>query len=184
MNDGGLGQRVRFLRRQRKMSLGRLAASTGLTKSYLSKVERGVSVPSISTAMKVAAAFDVRVGQLFGEAASDDSICVVRRNERPRFMRNGSGAGYNYESIAAKRAYKSMEPFVMRPPAAFEGTAFFTHTGEELIYVLAGRMEVEFVDRKVQLGAGDAIYFDAHVPHRSRSLGKKLAEALVVVTSS
>lgn len=177
----GIGGRIRFMRRQRGMSLDQLAAAANLTKSYLSKIERGISVPSIATALKVAASFKVTVGQLLGEEQGDESICVVRRADRKPFIRDGSASGYNYEMVAAPKRFKTMEPFIMRPPLKFQGDRFFEHVGEEFIFVLSGAMEVQFSNRRITLKAGDAIYFDSHLPHRSRSLGRKPAEALVVV---
>lgn len=177
----GIGSRIRFIRQQRRMTLEQLAAAAGLTKSYLSKVERGISVPSISTALKVAASFAMSIGELFGEEQNADSICVVRRKDRKSFMREGSPAGYNYQAIAAAKPFKSMEPFIMRPPAQFQDGRMFQHRGEEFIFVLEGTMEIQFVRRRITLRAGDAIYFDSYLPHRSRSLGGKPAEALVVV---
>jgi transcriptional regulator with XRE-family HTH domain len=171
------------MRHQRRISLDQLAAATGLTKSYLSKVERGLSVPSISTALKLASSFKMSVGQLLGEEQHAESICVVLKKDRKSFMRAGSPVGYNYQAIAAAMPFKSMEPFIMRPPLKFQDDRMFQHVGEEFIFVLDGAMEIEFAKRRVTLRAGDAIYFDSHLAHRSRSIGDKPAEALVVVRS-
>lgn len=179
----GIGDRIRFMRQQRGMTLDQLAETAGLTKSYLSKIERGISVPSIATALKVAGSFGVSVGQLLGEEQSNESLCVVRRNKRKPFMRHGSTSGYNYEMVAAPKRFKTMEPFIMRPPFEFETDQFFEHVGEEFIFVLSGTIQFELPNRRIVLKAGDAIYFDSHLPHRSRSLGRKAAETLVVVTS-
>jgi transcriptional regulator with XRE-family HTH domain len=175
-----LAARIAFLRKQRALTLDDLAASSGLTKSYLSKVERGLSVPSISTAIKLAASFDLSVGQLLGEDQYDDAISVVRRTRRPSFMRAGSASGYDYEMLAAGKRFKTMEPFVMRPPPAFQDARRFEHAGQEMMFVLSGKIELEFGGRKYVLNTGDCAYFDAHVPHRTRSLNKA-ARALVVV---
>lgn len=180
-NPEGLGARIRFLRHQRRISLDHLAAATGLTKSYISKVERGLSVPSISTALKLAGSFNMSIGQLLGEEQHAESICVVRKKDRKSFMREGGPAGYNYQAIAASMPFKSMEPFIMRPPLEFQGDRMFQHVGEEFIFVLQGTMEIEFARRRITLRDGDAIYFDSHLAHRSRSLGGEPAEALVVV---
>lgn len=178
-----LGGRVRALRQQRNMTLDQLAEATGLTKSYLSKVERGLSVPSISTALKVAGAFGMSVGQLIGQEQDPTAICVTRRGDRQSFMRRGSDTGYDYEAMAGSKPFKSMEPFIMRPPLEFQDSRMFHHSGEEFIYVLSGVLEIQFAKRRVTLHSGDSIYFDAHLPHRSRSVGGEVAEALVVVKS-
>lgn len=76
-----------------------------------------------------------------------------------------------------------MTPFVRRPPfRVMDGADFVTHSGEELVFVINGEMEVVFSDKSIKLQAGGSLYFDASVPHRSRSLGENLAEALVVVS--
>lgn len=177
-----LAARIAFLRRQRGLTLDQLASTTGLTKSYLSKLERGLSVPSISTAMRLAQSFDLSVGQLLGENQYADAISIVRRAERPSFMRNGSASGYDYELLAGNKRFKSMEPYIMRPPLEFQDDRRFEHAGQEMIFVISGVIELEYGSASHILHAGDCAYFDAHLAHRSRSLGPAIAEALVVVT--
>jgi transcriptional regulator with XRE-family HTH domain len=169
------------MRRQRAMTLERLAAASGLTKSFLSKIERGLTVPSISTAMKLAESFGITVSQLLGEDHDADAVCVVRRGERRAFMRAGSASGYNYELVAGGKRFKRMEPYIMTPPLAFQDDRLFEHVGEEFMFVLAGRVEVTVSGRRIALAEGDALYFDSHLPHRTRSLGRKNAKVLVVV---
>jgi transcriptional regulator with XRE-family HTH domain len=178
----GIGARIRFLRRQRDMTLDQLSNTSNLTKSYVSKVERGLSVPSISTAMKIAESFNITVSQLLGEDGYEGAISIVRKNERPSFMRDGSSTGYDYEMIAAPKKFKSMEPFIMKPPLQFQDKRLFEHSGEELIFVLSGSVEVEVSGKLVRLDSGDTMYFDAHLPHRTRSVGNKNASVLVVIS--
>src|SRR5262245_58029439 len=101
--ERGIGARIAFLRRQQALSLEDLAQKSGLTKSFLSKLERGLSVPSISTAMALAEGLGLTVGQLMGEQEYDDAICVVRKGDRRSFMRRGSEIGYDYEMLAAAK---------------------------------------------------------------------------------
>ncbi|RTL50663.1 MAG: cupin domain-containing protein [Bradyrhizobiaceae bacterium] len=176
-----LAERIAFIRKQRSVTLDALAERSGLTKSYLSKVERGLSVPSISAAMKIAESLSLSVGQLLGETQYEGAISIVRQNERRSFMRAGSGSGYDYEMLAPGKQFKTMEPYIMRPPLKFQGDQRFNHSGQEIIFVLAGEMEIEYGGTSYTLGKGDCAYFDAHVPHRSRSSNGRLAEALIVV---
>src|ERR1700721_4174862 len=62
-----LATRIAFLRRQHAMTLDQLADAAGLTKSYVSKVERGFSIPAISPPSQIDTHFDLSVGQLLGE---------------------------------------------------------------------------------------------------------------------
>jgi len=169
------------MRRQRKLSLDVLAGKAGLTKSYLSKLEREINVPSIASTLKIAKAFGVQVGQLFGETTDQNGVCVVRKDERKPVTRPGTKNGYYYESIVYKRHSKCMEAFIVRSPRNFKDNIFYEHAGEEMIFVLKGKVEVMVADKCMVLGPGDSIYFDAHLLHRSRSIGPVQAETLVVV---
>ncbi len=176
-----IGSRIRFMRHQRRMTLDQLSAAAGLTKSFISKVERGLAVPSISTAMRLAESFGLTVGQLLGEDHESGAVCIARKGQRRAFMRPDGPSGYNYEMIAGAKRFKRMEPYVMRPPLAFQDDRMFSHVGEELLFVLSGRVEVTVAGRRIALDPGDALYFDSHLAHRSRSLDGENAEVLVVV---
>lgn len=176
--------RLAALRTLNGLSLEELARRAGLTKSYLSKLERGVSQPSIATVLKLAKAFGVSSDRLLSQTPQGDEIVVVRKDERLPFSRVDGRPGYAYEAIAAHRVDKAMTPFVMRPPLRrLAEEDLVTHAGEELVFVISGEMEIVFADRCITMQAGDSVYFDASVPHRSRSLGKVPAEALVVVSA-
>jgi transcriptional regulator with XRE-family HTH domain len=172
--------RLKPLRKNHGWTLETLAEKTGLTKSYLSKVERGLSVPSIAVAMRVAQALGVPVEDLFGKTASGVGITVVRAAERTRVGKPGTQP--RYEGIATQRAGKTLQPFVIYPPADFSDSPFKEHDGEELLFVHRGEIEVAFAGQVVRLAVGDSVVFDARIPHRARSVGPEQAQALVVVS--
>lgn len=71
----------------------------------------------------------------------------------------------------------------MRPPRTLsKRKLMFAHAGEELFFVLKGKVELAFDDQMLTLGPGDSAYFDGSVRHRSRSLGRSLAEVLIVIS--
>ena len=74
--------RIKLLRTQQGYSLQGLAEVTGLTKSYLSKLERGVCTPSIAAALRIARALGVDTQALFGETATNPDIAVIRHHAR------------------------------------------------------------------------------------------------------
>nr|WP_226846526.1 MULTISPECIES: XRE family transcriptional regulator [Achromobacter] len=178
-----LPHRLRTLRRQQTLSLEQLAQRTGLTKSYLSKLERGLSEPSISTVLRLAEAYGVGVSQLVGDdgAAQDEVVSVVRVADREALQRRGLGSEYHYESLAGRRKVKAMEPFVVHPPREFpDAAAVFPHPGEEFLLVLKGAIEVHVGERQFRLETGDSVYFDSELPHRMRTVSRAMAEVLVV----
>ena len=58
---------LKFLRVQSGMTLEQLATDSGLTRSYLSKLERGLSSPSIGSALKIAEALGTSLDRLYGQ---------------------------------------------------------------------------------------------------------------------
>lgn len=173
--------RLKQLRRQHRWSLETLAEQTGLTKSYLSKVERGLSVPSIAVAIKLARALAVNVEELFSEQAASLEIAITRASERTSFG-SGDTETPSVQSITSGAAAKRMLPFVVYPATDFVASAFKEHEGEEFLFVHKGSVEVAFPTGTVELAAGDSLYFNALVPHKLRSIGPTQAEVLVVVS--
>ncbi|MEU3571428.1 XRE family transcriptional regulator [Kitasatospora sp. NPDC036755] len=173
--------RLRVLRKQNRLSLEALAEQVGVTKSYLSKVERGISEPSISTALKLAHALKVDVGRLFSDEVEPELVTVVRAGERTPIGPGTDPGASHYEGIATGLSGKRMVPFVMYPPTAPSDPPFKSHLGEEFFFVHAGSAVLEFPGRSVELGPGDSVYFNSALPHRCRSTGPEPAEILVVI---
>ncbi len=179
----GIAERLAELRKLNGLTLEELAQRASLTKSYLSKLERGLSSPTIGTVLKLADALGVTVDQLINRSSRANEILHVKAADRIPFSPSTERHGYTYEAIATERPDKAMQPFVMLPPFTLaEDQPMASHAGEELIFVVSGEMEVLFEDRVVRMRAGDSLYFNASIPHRSRSIGKIQAQALVVVS--
>jgi transcriptional regulator with XRE-family HTH domain len=178
-----LSLRIKQLRSQRNLTLEELASRSGVTKGFLSLVESGAKGPSVSTLLRMSQSLQVPLAYFFDAAArrSDRSASIVRRRQRKPFDRMGSRYGYAYESIAYKKERKSMEPFVMSPPLK-RVTEVFAHDGEELLFVLNGNIRLELDLKQTTLGVGDCAYYDASIPHRCWSIGKRRAVVLLVVS--
>ncbi|MEO6984863.1 MAG: XRE family transcriptional regulator [Paralcaligenes sp.] len=177
--------RLKYLRRTKHLTIDQLAQAAELSKGYISKLERGVSSPTVSTLLKLAMALDVSVGKLLGEEGDEERICVVRKNERQYIPVQTEANGLSaLEALASKRTIKLMEPFIVRPPMELsEPIEMSQHAGDEFLHVIRGKVEVKMDDRTITLSAGDSLYFDATTPHRTRSLGRNPAEMLLITAS-
>jgi transcriptional regulator with XRE-family HTH domain len=175
---------LRMLRQERGWTLDALAERAGTTKSYLSKVERGYSTPSISVAIKLADALGVDVTEVFGEAADAAHIELSRRAAHSDASASVSPAdGSPYRSLATRISGKHMLPFLIHPSTEAEGCVFREHAGDEFVVVQSGRVELSFPDRVEQLEAGDTAYFRGGIPHHFRSLDDRQAQVLVVIAA-
>jgi transcriptional regulator with XRE-family HTH domain len=187
MDETLIADNIKTLRKQKKITLQELANVTGLTKGYLSKVERSKKAPPYSTLNKIAMALGVDAAFLLGEQlneSADTRLSFTRKGEGKivdmvKSLSEGSLYGYGYEALAVDKPGKNMEPYIIEP--AFDEDAVFQHEGEEFMYVLEGRHELLYGGRNYLMEKGDCVYFDATVPHTGRSLGKKKAKLLAVM---
>jgi transcriptional regulator with XRE-family HTH domain len=187
MGEELIARNIHELRKVRKITLDKLADLTGLTKGYLSKIERSKKAPPYSTLHKIAMAFGVDASSLLGETPQDKRKIQISFTKRDKgksvrvvgSLAEGSLYGYNYEALASDKSGKNMEPFIIEP--AFDEEAVFQHEGEEFMYVLEGRHELIYDGNRYLMEKGDSVYFDAAVPHTGKSVGKKKARLLAVM---
>lgn len=173
-----VGPRIRAARVRRGHTLEDVAERAGLNKAFLSRVERGLKSPSLSTLLRIAAALEVEIGTLLGQTIDPDAIAVVRREDRRQIApSDGFRAA---ASVFAPAGSGGMTAFVVEPDAE-PSAETAGHPGEEIVIVLDGAIEMIFRDRTIELEAGDACRFEGHLGHRMRRVGAGRAEVLVVV---
>ena len=183
MDEKQIAKNIKKIRLDNNFSQEKLAALSGLTKGYISKIEKSDTAPPLSTLSKIAAALNADITTLTAEELelpADLDLCIVRKGEGKKIS-SATLQGYHYEALAHKKKGKNMEPFLLMP--AFEEEAVFMHEGEEFMYILEGAHEFIYKDKKYLLKEGDSIYFDSRIPHTGISVGRKRAKILAVMYS-
>jgi transcriptional regulator with XRE-family HTH domain len=175
-----LGANLKDARQARSLTLDKLAQLSGLTRGYLSLVERGLKTPSIAALVRIAAALDMNMAQLFDQNAAPAPQYSLYRAGSERTPKHENGRLW-LAPLAAARSGKIMEPFILQPP--FKPATRATHAGEEMLYVLSGEVGINLGGEEILLQAGDCLYFSSETHHEVRSVGGKTAEALVVIAS-
>ncbi len=173
------GTRLRALRTAGGLSLEQLAKRSGLTKSYISKLERGLSEPSISSVQRLAEALSIGVAELLGETVSEDGLRVIRGNpQRPRAAIGT--AELIHGSVDARQT--GLSAYLLHPAFPDEGhpRSEISHFGEEFIHVLTGRVELRVADHIETLEPGDSAWYRAEFDHRIHSVGTTQATVLIV----
>jgi transcriptional regulator with XRE-family HTH domain len=179
----GIGERVRALRLKKKMGLVELGKHTGLSPAMLSKIERGRLFPTLPTLLRVALVFSVGLEWFFRADSERSHVAIVRRAERRRFP-NVPGAkepAYWFESLDFAATERRFNAYLAEFEAtADDAVATHSHDGDELLYVLAGKLALHVRNEEHVLEAGDSAYFDATIAHGYRRVGKARCSALVV----
>lgn len=179
----GLAREVRAARKARGWTLAELSSAVNLDKGYLSKVERGLKAPSVSTVLNLARALDIAVAQLFGKTVDAAAIHVSRAESRVAPAGRLSGDAYRLEALTTGKGRAGLEGFLVYPPPEFSEEFRAEHDGEELLFVVDGEVEVRFVDRVVGLQEGDALQFPGRLQHQVRKTTSS-ACILIAVTRS
>jgi transcriptional regulator with XRE-family HTH domain len=174
--DTSLGLRIRAQRNQLGLSLNEVATRAGITRSFLSSVERGLAYPSIPVLRNIAQALDVLVFQLF--LGNERVGIVVRKGERTVIRPPGTKMSYELLSPDLQR---TMEMIITKFDAGWDGEPH-GHDGEECAFVLSGTIAMTIGDDEYELGEGDSIYYDSGIPHKVRVLGDAPAQVLSAIT--
>lgn len=172
--------KLKLLRLQAGMTLEALAQAADLTRSYVSKVERGASTPSIGAALKLAKALRVPVEELFGEPSDTDPVAITRAGDaRAKHPAQGEP-----RVVAGTSPGHRMLAFVLQPGREKgRGHPMSHHEGEEILFVLSGAITLQLANRSEALTAGDCAHFNSAVPHKITSVGETQAEVLLVIAS-
>lgn len=170
--------RLKVLRLQARLTLEELAQRAQLTRSYVSKLERGLSSPSIGAALKLAHALDISVEALFGDASSTDPVTIIRKETKSAAF----GGSSTVRLVTGAGAGQRLLGFLLRPSDASPAVRSMSHhLGEEMLYVVSGSISLHLARRQEVLGAGDSAHFNAAVPHKITNLGGVDTEVLIVI---
>lgn len=175
-----LGERLRFLRRDRGLSIADLARLSAVPPSTISKIENGLLNPSLVHAINLASALDANLGFLVDRSRTRHaSYTIVRRAQRGR-------RDFPEMSMVLEDLNIGFVPGVLEArigtisPGAHSGSEYMSHPGEELVHVLAGSIAFDLDGLEQHLAQGDTIHFKCDRPHRWVNHGQEVATLLWV----
>ncbi len=182
-----LGEKIRKLRQERRLTLQELSDLSGLSKPLLSQIENDQVTPPIATLLKISKGLKVGINYFFEEEEDQQKLVLTRASQQTATLRrtgNDAPHGYTYRSLAPGMRHKPMEPFLVEfELTAWDDRFFYRHDGFELIYLLEGELEFHYGTDVMRLNPGDSIYYDSSEPHGYVSVGKTKATAVAVLYS-
>jgi transcriptional regulator with XRE-family HTH domain len=164
--DKRVGKEIKALRKARDATLTDLSDATGLSRGYLSQIERGLSVPSVKALHQISRALGVTISWFFMSQTTDGADLqdvVVRANNR-RSLRFSSGITDELLSPNLERQIELLR--CTFAPGSESGSEPYTHRGEESGVVLSGELQLWLEDRHLVLKVGDSFAFSSDLPHR------------------
>lgn len=155
-----IGSKLRAARTASGYTLDQLAGATGLTKGFLSRVERDETSPSVASLLTLCSVMSIDVGTLF----TPPDAALVRRKDAPAI--NLGGTGVNEQLMTPRGQSKLQLVHSSIEPGGSGGKVLYTINCEvEVLYVLKGTIDLIFSDSSQNLTAGDALTFAGGEPH-------------------
>ena len=163
-----IGEAIRRLREQQRVSLRQLAAGTGLTASFLSRLERDKTSITVADLRKVAMYFNVPITRfLDDESQGNSSAAVFRKSERGR----GAGSSASRIESLVPASARQLEAWLITAQPGVDGGSSHPHAGEELTYVLRGQVKYVVAGHTYLLDSDDAIFHPGDVAHAWEVVG-------------
>jgi transcriptional regulator with XRE-family HTH domain len=186
LDEYGIGAKIRALRLKKKIGLVDLGKHTGLSPALLSKIERGRLFPTLPTLLRIALVFGVGLDYFFVGAREKPLVAITRKSDRIELPERPGAreAAYRFASLdypATERRFSCY--FAEFLPVAADRLRPHAHSGVEFIYVIQGALSLHIAGEEHAIGSGDAIYFDATVPHAYRRTRGRTCTAVVVTAS-
>jgi len=156
------------LRLQHGLTLGEVSSLVGISTSMLSRIENGITAPSIETLEQIANGLGISISKIFqGYDLPISAAQFVKKNTGMEVVRRGTRSGHTYQLLAYNQGpQKTFEPFLITLDDPGEEFSPFEHTGTEFIYMLEGSVEYRVGAETFILEPGDSLTFRGEVPHR------------------
>ncbi len=163
-----VGAKLREQRRHLNLTLQEVADRAGITKGFLSEVERDRATPSVATLLRLRDVLSLSVTTLFRSSLPQ----VVREGERQSIPYGG--IGMTCALLSARNAHRAIAVHGRFAPGGRSGDEPHSlDSDEEIILIISGSLEVTVNGETHLLRAGDCITFDPRVPHSYRNPSKQ-----------
>jgi transcriptional regulator with XRE-family HTH domain len=186
-----IGEKIRGLRQQKRLTLQELSTLTTLSKPLLSQIENQQVIPPLATLLKIAKGLKVGIHFFFEDEGNRQKYVLTRHEEikemeivsRPAV--NDVSRPYVYHSLAQGLRHKHMEPFLVQfEKRDWDEKLFFKHDGdEEFLYITEGELDFHYNGEIIRMHPGDSIYYDSSQPHGLVAVGDASAKAVAVLYS-
>lgn len=175
-----IGRNLRRLRIKQGLSLERLAQRSGVSRAMLGQIELGQSVPTVNIVWKIATALEIPFSALIGDQPSDRTTVLREKSAKRLTSADGS---FSSRALFPFDVPRRAEFYELRLSARSEerADAHLPGTSENLV-VTEGSVELEIGTERHILGRGDAIVFQADVPHVYRNPASVEAVMYLVMT--
>lgn len=176
-----IGRKLKTTRLRNDMTIQELAERSGVSSNMISRIERGLTIPSVEIIVKLANAFGMSISFFVEEAEKGSTIVHTKRGQgEPIFFFEDK-----HQIISLTQGLRDPNFTVFFDTIdqdCSSGDGGMVHSGEEFALILEGALEFVIEGMPYQLEKGDSIVFKASLPHRWRNIFPGQTKVLWVVS--
>ena len=178
-----LAKELHVARRKRMLSLEQLAALSGVSRSMISKVERGQAVPSTTVLAKLAEALGVTFAQLMSHPIERE-VLVIEAARQPVLA--DAASGLVRRCLSPVLPGRGIDFLLNTLPPRGSASLFGAHRRgvEQYVYVHQGTLEAGIGNERHVLRTGDSLYFQADATHAFTNIGGEDCVYFLIIDSS
>ena len=176
-----IGKKLKATRLRNDMTIQELAVSSNVSSNMISRIERGLTTPSVEIIVRLANSFGMSINYFVEEAEKGSTIVHTKKGQgEPIFFFEDK-----HQIISLTQGLRDPNFTVFFDtiePSCGSGDGGMVHSGEEFALVVEGTLEFIVDDERFVLEEGDSIVFKASLPHRWRNLHQGKTNVLWVVS--
>ena len=173
-----IGGKLKAMRLQCGLTQEELADRCELTKGYISQLENNLTSPSIATLIDILTALGSNLKSFFSEDTEEQIVFC----EGDFFVKETDGQSITW--LVPNSQKNEMEPILLSLPAGSESEVRMPFEGEELGYVLEGKITLVIDDKSYTAKRGEAFYIDGAYEHKIVNDFTRDAKIIWVTTPS
>lgn len=175
-----LGKRLKEFRTKRGLSQTELAKLIGVTPSTISQVESNLIYPSLPALLKMAEVLAVELSSFFTKSVDLTNRMIFPEGEAVEIkLPNFPEGNINAKLLTPVDFKPKAEPYLLEiQPKKSLPAHFFIHKGEEIGYLLSGKLQLKLEKSVYNVRSGDVIYFTSEIPSQWKNPGPSIARLL------
>ncbi len=174
-----LGQKIGRLRQERGLTLQEVSDGSGLTPSFLSRLERDKVNISVANLRKLALFFNVQMTHFFEGEDNQQAGQVVRPLDRVKLSLDD--APVQVYSLLPANGELEARLIEAQPGSGQQG---FSGKGHQMVYLLQGRLHYQLGEEEYMLTEGDTLFYHDDLAHNWVNVGDDTAVILTVSTTN
>ncbi len=171
-----IGSRIRAARQSQRLTIEHVADATGLTKGFLSRVERDLTSPSVASLVTMCQVLSISIGELFAVPETQ----LTRRGEGPRISLGGVGI---VERLLTARSERRLQILgtTIEPFGRGESELYTVDCDLDVLHIISGELTLIMTHESYELQAGDTLSFPGREPHSWENRSAMPVEALFIL---